>query len=177
MGVRTITLFLSGILLSLLVACGADPAPTSPVSNWQFDGSTYQVVSGIAGDVPPIWAERGWPDGGVLVYLADQDVTCDDFPREVTNEFPPRLLSNGATIWLKLTEKNTETTLNYASFDVMTTNSEGGTSGSGLGTDAVQVGLTSLEEGRARGWLEYTSPVGDSQQIAISGSFDVPFCG
>ena len=146
--------------------------PEASVTDWRYEGSTYEVVSGIAGAVPQFWVERGWTGGGVLVYLSDQEITCDDFPTEVVNEFPPPLTVVGATIWLKLTEKNAGATLDYASFDIRA--SEGN---SGLGTDAVRAGLTALDGGRVHGWLEYATAEDDDPQVEVSGTFDVPFCG
>ena len=107
------------------------------------------------------------------MYLSDQEITCDDFPREVVNEFPPPLTVVGANIWLKLTEKNAAAALEFASFDIR--DSAGN---SGLGTDAVRAGLTALEGGRVHGWLEYATADDDAgPQVKVSGTFDVPFCG
>ena len=161
--------------LSLAVGCGGGGSeqPAAPVTDWRFGGSTHEVVSGVAGDLPDFWVERGWTGGGVLVYLSDQEITCDDFPTEVVNEFPPRPTVDGATIWLKLTEKNTSAALDYASFDIETSDTS-----AGLGTDAVRASFTALEGGRMRGWFEFTSAEDDAgSKVDVSGTFDVPFCG
>ena len=163
--------------LDLPIGCplaedSSQKVPEALVTDWRYDGSTYKVVSGIAGDVPPVWVEHGWTGGGVLVYLSDQEVTCDDFPTEVVNGFPPLPTVDGATIWLKLTEKNAAAALDYASFDIRTS-----VGNSGLGTDAVRAGLAALEGGRMHGWLEYATAEDDDPQVEVSGTFDVPFCG
>ena len=132
-------------------------------------------MSGIAGDAPAWWVERGWASGRVVVYLSDQEITCDKFPTEVTTEFPPGPEINGATIMLYITEKNNSTGLQYGSFDIVNSDNQGGIS-SGLSTD-VRAGLTGAEEGGVRGWLEYTNPEGESPQVEASSTFDVPFCG
>ena len=171
---RRTALLSAGLLLSLAAACGGSeaPAPEAPVTDWRFDGATYEVVSGIAGDVSQAWIENDWSGDGVIVYLSDQEITCADFPREDVNLFPPLPTVDGATIWLKLTEKDTDAALDYASFDI-----ERSGSSSGLGTDAVRVGLTALEGGRVRGWLEFASADGDpGAPVEIAGTFDVPFC-
>ena len=177
---RRTALLIPGLLLSLVAACGgsdAPEAPEAPVTDWRFDGSTYEVVSGIAGDVSPAWVERGWTGSGVLVYLSDQEITCADFPREVVNRFPPLPTVDGATIWLKLTEKNPSAALDYANFVIIISVDNPGDSGSGLGTNDVRAGLTALEGGRVRGWLEFASADGDpGAQVEVAGTFDVPFC-
>ena len=173
-----IAFLISGLALSIAVGCGGSELPEGTVTDWRYDGSTYEVVSGVAGDLPEFWVERGWTAGGVLVYLSDQQITCDDFPTEVVDEFPPRPTVDGATIWLKLTEKGTAAALDYASFDIVASVDNPGDTASGVGTDAVTASLTALEGGRVQGWLEYTSTQDDTgPQVDVSGTFDVPFCG
>ena len=171
---RKIVSITTGTLMILLVACGGNPAPGTPVSDWQYDGSTYQVVSGISADVPASWVERGWSGDGVVVYLADQEITCDDFPTDVTREFPPRPVLNGATIRLHITEKENSPNLQRGSFDIVNRNVQGGHS-SGLSTD-VTAGITAVEGGRVHGWLEHIKPRTGTAQVNVSGSFNVPFC-
>jgi hypothetical protein len=173
MSKRSIVFLLSGLALSVLVACSGNQTPESPVANWQFDGATHQVVSGIAGNAPESWIERGWADDSVVIYLADQEITCNEFPTEVTNEFPPRPVANGATIMLYITESN-DTDRHHGSFDIVTRNSQSGSS-VGLSTD-VRAGLITRDEGRVYGWLEHNSSEDDTPEVTVSGTFEVPFC-
>lgn len=170
---RTFGFLISGLLLSIVVACGGNQAPESPVTSWQFNGSTHQVVSGVAGDAPSSWIERGWADDSVVIYLADQEITCNEFPKEVTNEFPPRPVESGDTIMLYITGNN-DNDRQQGSFDVVTRDSQSGSS-LGLSTD-VRAGVTMQDESRLSGWLEFTSSEGDSSEVAVEGAFDVPFC-
>ena len=88
MGVILISMLTALALAGACTATTTTTAPTEPAASWSFDGTTYRIVSGIAGDVPPVWLENGWSGDGMLVYLSDRDVTCEDFPLRDDDQFP-----------------------------------------------------------------------------------------
>jgi hypothetical protein len=174
MGVILISMLTALALAGACTATTTTTAPTEPAASWSFDGTTYRIVSGIAGDVPPVWLENGWSGDGMLVYLSDRDVTCEDFPLRDDDQFPPPLTPTGATITLKATEKGVDSTLEYAFFDIET---EGASKG--RGTDEVSFGVTSVEEGSpeiVRGWLDFHEEGPRLPRLDVSGTFEVQFC-
>ena len=165
---------LAGACLPAEATTETTTAPTEAATSWSFDGTTYPIVSGIAGDVPPVWAEHGWSGEGIIVYLSDQHITCDDFPLGDDRQFPPPLTPTGATITLKATEKGVNSTLEYAFFDIQTEHG-----GSGRGTDQVGFGVTSVEGGSpgvVRGWLDFHEEGPRLPRLDVSGTFEVQFC-
>jgi hypothetical protein len=77
------------VLGLLAAACSSSQEDAGPLTEWSFEGASHTVESGIAGYVPDIGVDAGWAGGGILVYLSDQDLTCDQFPRTTANQFPP----------------------------------------------------------------------------------------
>lgn len=152
-----------------------DAGPALPF-DWSFEGATYSAQSGIAGHVPDIWVEEGWSAGGILVYLSDQDLTCDQFPRVKIDRFPPLPTEMGAMIWLKFKEANPGSALDYASFDIV---ESGASSGAGISAAEASLSLVDTDDAkRVVGQLDYDSRDTDATPtIQVSGSFDVPFCG
>ncbi len=147
------------------------------MASWSFDNVEHQVVSGIAGAQPDYWLDRGWEGEATIVYLVDREVSCDDFPLvEDPNRFPPYPIDEGALIMLRFTPDSSDETVQYASFDVLTIDSEAGS-----GTDAVRGSLTivgSADSRRAQGSIfhEDSGGVSRTPEVSASGSFDVPFC-
>jgi hypothetical protein len=166
-------------LLLIVAACGTTDSegPDSPLASWSIAGEDHPVVSGIAGAQPAYWLDRGWEGEATLVYLVDQELTCDDFPFVATpNAFPPVLVAEGAYIMLRFVVDGSDGVVNYASFDVQTAGSTTGSSTGDVSGSNTVVGTDGSR--RAQGWIEYDTAGEGSPGLSVSasGTFDVAFC-
>jgi len=172
------------IAAALFAACGDSEPASQPedrptLASWSFEEIEHLVVSGIAGAQPNYWLDRGWDGAATLVYLADREIGCDDFPFvDNPNRFPPLPIEGGAIILLRVTTDAKDDEIHYASFDVLEINSP---SGAGAATGDATGGLAIVGVGgqqRVQGWVDYESAGQGSRPLSVSaqGAFDVPFC-
>jgi hypothetical protein len=73
----------------LMDACSSSSEEPAELTEWTFEGAAHPVTSGIAGYVPYLWVERGGDGDGIVVYLSDQSLTCEQFPRTELDLVPP----------------------------------------------------------------------------------------
>jgi hypothetical protein len=169
------------LTLSLVIgACSSLSEEAVPLTSWSFEGTAHDVRSGIAGYVPDLWVERGWDGDGIIVYLSDQALTCEQFPRTVSDVFSPLPTETGAMIWMKFEETERGSALDHSSFEIIEVSPGGGISGNGASTSDVEAAITAFDPTdtkRVTGQISYDSrEFAASPEILVNGSFDATFC-